>query len=156
METLRIKGFILVLAEGIAALSMWMGFRLFELGITDKADGVAEFGSAKFWLTGGGPGLFFAAFGAAITVFAITRQFSYERDESASGDDKTVISSFMGLTSGDYSGKPIARVAIDDPPLPARRTVVRAAKPAPAKPAPAKPKRVVVKRVVVKAAAKKR
>lgn len=96
MAVIWIKGLVLVLAEAIGAFSLWMGYELFYLGITDKADGGAQYGSMKFWLTGGGPGLFFAAFGACMVVFAVTRNLAFESETAGPESERTRVTSLSG------------------------------------------------------------
>jgi hypothetical protein len=88
-----IKGAILFMAVLVGGASMWMGYDLFLHGVVNNASGGAEYGTSKFWLKDAGPGIFFAAFGASMVLFAVTRKFSFEREAThkAAGDTKTAV-----------------------------------------------------------------
>jgi hypothetical protein len=82
METadigLLLRGFERLIIVLAAALSVWLGYRLFSLVVADRGSFDGKFGEWQIKLQRIAPGVFFALFGAAILAFALNVPFEYK------------------------------------------------------------------------------
>lgn len=76
MGPVEIKGMILAAAMLVGGLCIFLGYRLYVKGVLEKGHLDARGGGWGVVLKDYGPGVVFALFGAAIVVFAVTRDLS--------------------------------------------------------------------------------
>lgn len=76
MGPLEIKGAILLLAVAGGIFCIYLGFRLYVLGVLEKGSGSASGGGMEVTWKDYGPGVVFAVFGALLIVFAVTRDLT--------------------------------------------------------------------------------
>lgn len=62
-----------LLIVGAAAMSIYLGYKLFIMGVTGKASLLVQYEKSKLQLINAAPGLFFALFGALVLAVAISR-----------------------------------------------------------------------------------
>ncbi len=67
------RSFELVIAMFLGGFLSWLGYRLFEIGVSGKASLSAEHGKIKFQLLNASPGIFFALFGCVIILLSISQ-----------------------------------------------------------------------------------
>ena len=73
MGPLEIKGAILAMAVLGGIICIYLGYRLYVLGVLEKGSGSAGGTGLQITWKDYGPGVAFAAFGAVLIVFAVTR-----------------------------------------------------------------------------------
>lgn len=82
MDAVGARGVERLLALGIGALAITLGFFLFVLVPTDTTgDGSIKWADAEVVLTHVGPGVFFALFGAGISIYSIRTQLKLTRGQ---------------------------------------------------------------------------
>lgn len=69
---------ILVIAALTAALSIWLGWKLYKDAVLSRTEGEAKSGALKIKLAAAGPGVFFVAFGMWTLVALVNRPFELE------------------------------------------------------------------------------
>ena len=69
----------------LGGLLCWLGYKLFEIGVSGKASLIAERGKLKFQLVNASPGLFFALFGSFLIFSGITQTTKYTESRSEGG-----------------------------------------------------------------------
>jgi|GEM_PF-1643585 len=68
----------LVIGMLLGGLLCWLGYKLFEIGVSGKASLIAERGKLKFQLVNASPGLFFALFGSFLILSGITQTTKFK------------------------------------------------------------------------------
>lgn len=69
----------------LGGLLCWLGYKLFEIGVSGKASLIAERGKLKFQLINASPGIFFALFGSLLIFSGITQTTRFEEIRSQDG-----------------------------------------------------------------------
>jgi len=64
----------IIIALLIGSFLCWLGYRLFEIGVSGKASLSAERGKVKFQLLNASPGIFFALFGSIIVLISVSQR----------------------------------------------------------------------------------
>jgi hypothetical protein len=80
MGPLEVKGLILALGVMAGMGCIFLGYKLYAIGVVQKGQLNAQGLGARVSLKDYGPGVAFALFGAAIIAFALTRQMSQTTD----------------------------------------------------------------------------
>ncbi len=65
-----------IIAMFIGAFTCWLGYRLFEKGVSGKASLSAEHKKIKFQLLNASPGIFFALFGSVLVLISVSQKTS--------------------------------------------------------------------------------
>jgi hypothetical protein len=71
-----------ILIVGSAALSLYYGYRLFSLSTAEQGELAAKMGSWQLNIARVGPGVFFALFGSAVLVYALSQSTSIKTESS--------------------------------------------------------------------------
>ena len=69
----------LIVSMLIGAFCCWLGFRLFEIGVSGKASLSIKKDKWQFQFLNAAPGLFFALFGAAIICLAVAQKTTFDQ-----------------------------------------------------------------------------
>jgi tetratricopeptide (TPR) repeat protein len=67
----------LIIGMLLGGLLCWLGYKLFEIGVSGKASLSAEHGKLKFQLVNASPGIFFALFGSFLIFSGISQTTKY-------------------------------------------------------------------------------
>ncbi len=123
-DTGLIKGVIMLAACAVGSLSLWLGYRLFQQGIYNPASFAAEGYQLKLTVSNAGPGVFFALFGAAMVIMAVTYPFvDHETTTTTTTTiaDNSPAQAASDSTSGQLPAASGAASAVKAPP---RRAIV--------------------------------
>jgi tetratricopeptide (TPR) repeat protein len=103
----------LVTGMFLGGLLCWLGYKLFEIGVSGKASLIAERGKLKFQLVNASPGLFFALFGSFLIFSGITQTTKYNEIRTP-GDQTVQVSLEKGMAERIQTAKDnIARLNQD-------------------------------------------
>lgn len=75
----------LIVGMLLGGLLCWLGYRLFELGVSGTASLSAEQGQVKFQLLNASPGIFFALFGCVVIYMGISQTTKYHEKQLSGG-----------------------------------------------------------------------
>jgi hypothetical protein len=84
MEVFIAKGVILALVVVAGTLCIFLGYRLYVLGVVEKGRANVNFPGAKVTLSDYGPGVVFSLFGALLLVYVVQDKFVSDRTVPAS------------------------------------------------------------------------
>lgn len=87
----------LVIGMLLGGLLCWLGYKLFEIGVSGKASLIAERGKLKFQLVNASPGLFFALFGSFLILSGITQTTKFKQTRTQ-GSQNVQISLEKGMS----------------------------------------------------------
>jgi len=75
----------IIIALLIGGFLCWLGYRLFEIGVSGKASLSAERGKVKFQLLNASPGIFFALFGSIVILISVSQKTKITTDSREGG-----------------------------------------------------------------------
>jgi hypothetical protein len=67
---------------GTAVVFGWLGYDLYLKGVSATSDVDVSWQTARFWVSGGAPGVFFVFSAFAVAAITLTRQVLIDRDGS--------------------------------------------------------------------------
>ena len=125
MGPLEYKAITSLFGMVVGAMCLWLGYRLYDKGVIEKGQLGASGHGVKLQVKDYGPGVAFAAFGAIIVVFCVTRTFT------------VTTSNMPGVTTvKTVVGTPVVAASAQPPPIAAVSALPAPAASASAKTAP--------------------